>query len=107
MKNVELKIGLPLTYYCGTDCYPYEVSEIYSEDHICIRPLDYRVLKGSVCDEDAEIEYISNSTRKPLEIKRYKDGWYSVISNNKARKVKGSRYYIEFGNAKKYCDPSF
>ena len=56
MKNVELKIGLPLTYYCGTDCYPYEVSEIYNEDHICIRPLDYRVLKGSVCDEDAEIE---------------------------------------------------
>ena len=107
MKNVELKIGLPVTYHCGTDCYPYEVTEIYNEDHICIRPLDYRVLKGSVFDENAEIEYISNPTRKPLEIKHYKDGWYSVISNNKARKVKGSRYYIEFGNAKKYCDPSF
>ena len=107
MQKVELKIGLPVTYYCGTDCYPYEVSEIYSEDHICIRPLDYRVLKGSVCDEDAEIEYISNPTRKSLEIKRYKDGWYSIISNNKSRKVKGSKYYIEFGNARKYCDPSF
>lgn len=107
MKNVELKIGLPVTYYCGSDCYPYEVSEIYNEDHICIRPLDYKVLKGSIFDDDAEIEYTSNPTRKSLEIKRYKDGWYSVVSNSQARKVKGSRYSLEFGNARKYCDPSF
>ena len=34
MKNVELKIGLPVTYYCGTDCYPYKVYNLASKHWI-------------------------------------------------------------------------
>lgn len=109
MEDITLEIGLPLTYYCGSDCYPYEISRIYDSKHICIRPLDSRVIEGTICDENAKIEYISNPSRKELEIKKYKDGWYALVPSYKSdKKVKSStRYCLRFGVAKKYCDPSF
>lgn len=108
MKDVELKVGLPLTYCIGTDYYPYEVSKIFDENHICIRPLDYKVLSGTICDENAKIEFSSNPERKELEIKHYKDGWHAVMTKANGSKVKSStRYSLSFGEARKYCDPSF
>lgn len=103
----EITVGMQATEYLWSDREPWEVTKVYDQKHICIRRLDYKVIKGSMMDGSAEFEFSSNPHNKEVEIKLFKTGWFTLREAN-GKKLKGyHKYSLSFGKADKYYDPSF
>ena len=103
----QIYVGMSVTEYMWSDREPWEVTKVFDQKHICIRRMDYKVVKGSMMDGSAEYEYKSNPNNQEVEIKKYKNGWYNLKDEN-GKKLKGYRKYsLSFGILDKYYDPSF
>ena len=103
----QIYVGMGVTEYMWSDREPWEVTKVFDQRHICIRRMDYKVVKGSMMDGSAEYEYKSNPNNQEVEIKKYKNGWYDLKDEN-GRKLKGyTKYSLSFGILDKYYDPSF
>ncbi len=103
----EISVGMGVTEYLWSDRHAYEVTEVFDQNHICIRRMDAKVVEGSRMDGSAEYEYKSNPFAKEIEIKKFKTGWYTLREVN-GKKLKGNtKYSISFGVMDEYYDPSF
>lgn len=104
----DIYVGMGVTDYLWSDRHTYEVTKVFDQNHICIRRMEAKVVKGSCFDGSAEYEYSSNHKNKEIEIKKFKDGWYELTTKENGRRVKyGSGYHLSFGVLDEYYDPCF
>lgn len=108
----KIEVGTLATEYLWSDRNPYEVIEVFSENHIVIRELDYKRIDGRGPSEFQEYEYFSNPNGDTKELKRRKKGGWNLIrrwtdSEGKQHATAVEKCNISFGVAERYYDFSF
>lgn len=99
--NTDIFVGQKLTYYCGSDRYPYEIFEI-NGDRLWIRELDATPADGFDYYSNQVYNYSSNPNGRMIELSKRKDGIYRPVGS----KIRDPKYFY-FGYANYYSDPSF
>ena len=105
----EIKEGMGATIYYWSDTHAYEVIKVFNQNHIIIRRMKAKKIKGSCQDGSAEYSYESAPQNSPVELKLFKRGWFVVNLNEKGHLVKATslRTNISFNVMQEYFDPTF
>lgn len=102
----EIKVGTGVTEMGYSDRHPYEVVEVIDERHLMIRPLNWKVIKGSEQDGSAEYEYFSKPEAPLTRLFKAKYGWRSQYKNEDGNwKLGCDKFTVGF--AERYRDPCF
>ena len=97
------KIGTPITYSIGSDCYPYEVVENISEKMILIRRMDKKVTPNHEGPYGTQsYSYHSNPENDCMMIRTGRHQGEDCFKT-----MEGTKVRLYFGEARYYQDPCF
>lgn len=96
----EIKVGTGATEYFYSDRHPYEVTRVYSQEHVFIRAMDAVAIGEPMSNEWS---LISNPNKPERELKFLWGAWREVYKD-KTGKTKYYKINISFGIAEKYYD---
>ena len=98
--GMNVKVGDGLTYYVGSDRYPYTVARVYTHLKIGVQADISTIVPG--CGWGQEWTITLNPEASILDLSRRKNGrWYTIG----ARTSSGGCFIM--GERRRYSDPSF
>lgn len=102
-EDLMIEVGLGATYHCGSDSYPYYVSEVLPKGVIGLyRPNSH--FEKDWTDGHGVVDKFDQSHETETYIRRSYGHWWICDKNGKRI---GRWHNISFGSACAYTDPSF
>jgi len=104
-EDLKIDVGMGATYHCGSDSYPYYVSEVLPKGVIGLYNPDSRFDDEHPWEGGVEVvDPFDASQASEIYIKRLYGNWWECTKDGK--KVR-KWHDIHFGYAHSYRDPSF
>ena len=107
----DIEVGMYATKYLWSDRAAYEVVEVVNQKNIFVRRLKAIRTDDNGMSECQDYRFESDTSRRPVELKKGKKGWYDVWRytdrDGKERCQKHEDWNISFGVADEYYDYSF
>lgn len=108
-EDLKICVGCGATMSCGSDCYPYYVSEVLPKGIVGLyRPKSFFDEKHPWEGGDQVVDAFDPKQTSSVYIKRRYGHWWQVESNgNPIRRFTNRYERLRFGSAHSYRDPSF
>lgn len=106
-EDLTIHVGMGATLSCGSDRYPYYVSERLPNNVIGLYRPGYH-FTNDWTDGDMTVDEFDSNAKSTLYIKRRYGKWWAVRRDGTPLRRFTSRYErLSFGSAIAYRDPSF
>ena len=102
-EDLKIQVGLGATYHCGSDAYPYYISEVLPNGVIGLYKPDAHFEKDWT-DGYQIVDPFDAAKQSEIYIRRSYGNWWVCEKNGKRMHKWHS---ISFGHASSYRDPSF
>ena len=106
---VEPEVGMAVTYFIGSDRYPYVVTSVINKKKICIAHLDMDDYDNNLVTDENGIQRLKED-RVAVYIAHAMDKVYTKRRNGRWVQDGDGQWApggIEIGHADHYLDPSF
>ena len=105
-EDLNMEVGLGATYHCGSDAYPYYISELLPNNVIGLySPNSYFDKTHPSYFGDQVVEDFDPNHKTEIYIRRRYGNWWTCDKNGK--KISRFNRTLKFGYARSYLDPSF